>query len=756
MGIEKISHYSLTSPASVYDEEALTALELAGRTAQKVNEVVDEVNQIPDKVEKEVQRQIDNGTFENQIDEYANGLKESLEKGIAENNQKITTTANTKVDKNGVGQVTWGMLAQDARENITGGNTAVVGTDSVTTENIVNNSVTLAKLEPNMHTPIVYNSVEGGMDIPFLFIDSNTKTVELNSAISDLQYNFICQDGSKIAVYGKVLTVDSSFWGGSTSFELYIHPSTAVIYIAPYFIRNDTLKQCWYLGGITGKVEPYTNAIPVVYNGLFVPMKHVTTPSRLSNVLKRCNSFITRTNIHPNGAYFDFNTTTEEVTLLVDGKVDLFNNEKTYNINFATLTVEVVKGSANKAVFYDPVNNKMVFDAISTTINDNYNEYLYLGHIDHSKTRNASTLCIPFSIDDELYIYPNKTGRETAILHFAWGDVDQTQTKPCVDFVGRKLIIPPHVSCFAMWKNGFQSIGGSSEETLEIPFATNGYNYLCGSPSGLKFVSSTDFNALNHVLSKDETFYFGYISESTKTVNFTFDCEIGKTVSILGDSISTFKDYIPEGNTNHYSGSNGGVSHVNQTWWKRAMNACGMILNTNNSFSGDRVTNRAMTRASALDNGTDPDIILVYMGINDFNGGVALGTYNGKGTFPTTGNTFREAYAIMLDNMMTAYPQAKIYCLTLPTCQRTSADVKHPEVNGAGVYLSEYNEAIREVALALGASIIETATCGITNKNASVTMGDYATDTGLFLHPNKEGHRLISQKVIQALKNSCE
>lgn len=40
MSIEPINHYSLTNPASVYDEEALTALELAARTAGKVNEVI--------------------------------------------------------------------------------------------------------------------------------------------------------------------------------------------------------------------------------------------------------------------------------------------------------------------------------------------------------------------------------------------------------------------------------------------------------------------------------------------------------------------------------------------------------------------------------------------------------------------------------------------------------------------------------------------------------------------------------------------
>ena len=42
--LEKIPHYALTSSASIYDEEALTALELAGRTAHKVNECVEAVN----------------------------------------------------------------------------------------------------------------------------------------------------------------------------------------------------------------------------------------------------------------------------------------------------------------------------------------------------------------------------------------------------------------------------------------------------------------------------------------------------------------------------------------------------------------------------------------------------------------------------------------------------------------------------------------------------------------------------------------
>lgn len=43
--INKIKHYAITNPATVYDEDATTALDLAARTAAKVNECIDVVNE---------------------------------------------------------------------------------------------------------------------------------------------------------------------------------------------------------------------------------------------------------------------------------------------------------------------------------------------------------------------------------------------------------------------------------------------------------------------------------------------------------------------------------------------------------------------------------------------------------------------------------------------------------------------------------------------------------------------------------------
>lgn len=75
--------------------------------------------------------------------------------------QDIQTTAKSsqelgernddnKVDKNGSGQIKWANLAQDAREQISGGKVAVVGNNAVATSNIVDGAVTDTKLDERM------------------------------------------------------------------------------------------------------------------------------------------------------------------------------------------------------------------------------------------------------------------------------------------------------------------------------------------------------------------------------------------------------------------------------------------------------------------------------------------------------------------------------------------------------------------------------------------------------------------------------
>lgn len=219
----------------------------------------------------------------------------------------------------------------------------------------------------------------------------------------------------------------------------------------------------------------------------------------------------------------------------------------------------------------------------------------------------------------------------------------------------------------------------------------------------------------------------------------------GKTLSILGDSISTFAGYIPSENLTYYPKDD--VKSVSDTWWHKLISGLDMTLNVNNSWSGSRVTTTdGETSAGCIrceNLGTNPDVIIVYMGINDYNNEVELGTYDGKSAVPTVTTTFREAYAIMLDKILTAYPSAEVWCCTLPQCER-NGESGFPEINENGVALSDYNKAIEELADSFGVKVLQHHSCGLTYHNMSVFNPNE-------LHPNKKGHSLIANNDLRQM-----
>lgn len=114
-------HYAMENPASVYDEEALTALELAGRTAAKVNEVVKAQNQLqqdtdahlsqqdqsikkmndetmPAKVKAEVKRNIESGAFSEEINRYAGDLEARVDNLLGSVDEGSTTMDAEVID----------------------------------------------------------------------------------------------------------------------------------------------------------------------------------------------------------------------------------------------------------------------------------------------------------------------------------------------------------------------------------------------------------------------------------------------------------------------------------------------------------------------------------------------------------------------------------------------------------------------------------------------------------------------------------
>lgn len=102
-------HYAMENPASVYDEEAMTALELAGRTTAKVNETVKAFNEleentqeaidsIPGVVASDVEAHIQGGAFDRQISTYAGDLEGRLDNLLGKVKTGTTTMDAEVID----------------------------------------------------------------------------------------------------------------------------------------------------------------------------------------------------------------------------------------------------------------------------------------------------------------------------------------------------------------------------------------------------------------------------------------------------------------------------------------------------------------------------------------------------------------------------------------------------------------------------------------------------------------------------------
>jgi len=148
--------------------------------------------------------------------------------------------------------------------------------------------------------------------------------------------------------------------------------------------------------------------------------------------------------------------------------------------------------------------------------------------------------------------------------------------------------------------------------------------------------------------------------------------QVKPTVSVLGDSYSTFEGFIPEGNETWYMSATlnrTDVDRVEQTWWWQVIKEGGYKLGINNSWSGATVCNtgyndKDYTHESFVTRSLNlgcPDIILICGATNDSWAGVALGNYQYDKWRRGDLFFFRPAMAKMLDNIRLHYPNTEVY-----------------------------------------------------------------------------------------------
>ncbi len=144
------------------------------------------------------------------------------------------------------------------------------------------------------------------------------------------------------------------------------------------------------------------------------------------------------------------------------------------------------------------------------------------------------------------------------------------------------------------------------------------------------------------------------------------------SVSILGDSYSTYEGYMePANNRLWYIVENprNDVTDVTQTWWHLWITQNGCKLEQNNSYSGATICHTGYDKADYSDrsfvtrmtNLGCPDIIFIFGGTNDDWAHVPMGEFQWSGWRKEQLYHFRPAMARMLDFMKKRYINTHIY-----------------------------------------------------------------------------------------------
>lgn len=231
------------------------------------------------------------------------------------------------------------------------------------------------------------------------------------------------------------------------------------------------------------------------------------------------------------------------------------------------------------------------------------------------------------------------------------------------------------------------------------------------------------------------------------------------TISILGDSISTFQGYIPAGYYDFFPG-NGLVSDVNDTWWRRVLDDTGWTLYVNGSSSGAACVgdstgtadpqcgcNEFRTGALYGPGNTAPDVIIVYMGTNDLLQSIPMGDNDGtRQVAEGQVAAFSDAYTLMIDKLLAKYPSSRIYCCTITQIGDYGTSTPYVEfVNGENLTAADYSARIRQIAANKNLPVIDLYDCGIAVDNLHNTTADG-------VHPTPDGMKYIAEAVRKVLE----
>ena len=225
---------------------------------------------------------------------------------------------------------------------------------------------------------------------------------------------------------------------------------------------------------------------------------------------------------------------------------------------------------------------------------------------------------------------------------------------------------------------------------------------------------------------------YNYASEAE--YNYLYSLFHGKTISVMGDSISTIKDKIPSGNALYYDNTTGKEMTFERNYWGDIITRFGAAEGIDEAWSGSTIGSKAASMASKdrinkLDDNGTPDVILYYGGSNPDS---SVGTFDPDADYAKTVDWAQSysdtasAYAASLQRMKATYPGAEIIAI-----------IPYYEQNN----IPKQAEVIEQIAKHYDITTIDLRELrnqeGISPNNA--------------LHPNMDGHSQIAAYICQQL-----
>ncbi|MBE6630004.1 MAG: SGNH/GDSL hydrolase family protein [Ruminococcaceae bacterium] len=171
---------------------------------------------------------------------------------------------------------------------------------------------------------------------------------------------------------------------------------------------------------------------------------------------------------------------------------------------------------------------------------------------------------------------------------------------------------------------------------------------------------------------------------------------------------------------------------------------------TSSRYTGNLPTGDLYQRLTA-ENKTKTDKEIVAEWFAEVQREAATAGYNPEDpdtiTFDTAGKSniyscWEAAYALSLQNIKRLYPNAEVFCVTLPDRNHTSSTQPR---------LTKANTIISALAEYFGFGLVEQANSGVVRENCVM----YAAD-GTGLHPNGKGHAALTRAIVEELYENLQ